>query len=282
MITGVCRWVVVSAGRHLVVDAGADFGDRWPMLAGHVPATACHPGIAGLPPPPSAVCGGQDWATRDLRRWLNAHLHCLHLRYETVTVHAVTVTRAGWAVALLGGHGAGKSLVGLALAARGWQVAAGDLTLVQLRGPGAPVVAGGTSAYLVRADALACFFPDLPLSSPTGDKIDCSGCLPVTGTYPLPLRDAVLVNVGGSGCAEEGLDTHTCATVWYRATGHALDRILAGVAHAEPLRLLESADLVRRRLRLACTLARWLPVRQLRGDPQALAAAITGRAERAG
>lgn len=281
MITGLCQWVVVSAGRHLRVDAGPDFGDRWPMLAGHVPATACHPAAVVLHSRPSAVSGGQEWTTGDLRRWLNAHLHCLHLRHETVTAHAVTVTRAGRAVALLGGHGAGKSLVGLALAARGWQVAAGDLTLVQLSGPAAPVVVGGTTAYLVRAGAVACFFPHLQLPSPTSDKIDYSGQLPVTRTYQPPLREAVLVNVDGSGCAEDDLDTHTSATVWYRATGHALDRILVGQAGAEPLRLLESADLARRRLRLARTLATGLPVREMRGDPQAIATAVTERADRA-
>lgn len=280
MISGSCEWVVVSAGRHLRVDAGRDFGQRWPMLAGHVPATACYPAAVVLHPGGSVVSGGQEWSNGDLRRWLNAHLHCLHLRHETVTAHAVTVTRAGRAVALLGGHGAGKSLVGLALAERGWQVAAGDLTLVQLSGPAAPVVVGGTTAYLVRAGAVACYFPELPLPYPPSDKIDYSGYLAVSRTHQPPLHDAVLVKVDGSGCAQDGLDAHTCAMVWYRATGHALDRILVE-ADAEPLRLLESPDLARRRLRLARTLATWLPVRQMRGDPRAIADAVTERAERA-
>jgi hypothetical protein len=253
------------------------------MLAAHVPAAACHRAVPVLWSGLASVRGGAHWGDGNLRRWLNAQLHCLHLRYDTVMAHAVTMTRAGQAVALVGGHGAGKSVVGLALAALGWQVAGGDLTLIRLSGCSAPVVVGGTRAYLVPAGALGYFFPELPLPSSPHEKIDYRGWLPVTSTPQSPLRDAVLVDVAerGCGCAQERLDGQTSATVWYRATGHALDRLLGSEVDTDPLRLLESAELARHRVRLTRALAMWLPLRRMRGDPQAIAEAITRRAQRA-
>jgi hypothetical protein len=91
---------------------------------------------------------------------INAQLHVHQLRVGRLSVHSVALARSGRAVLLLGEHGAGKSLVGLALVERGWDVVAGDVALVGVgeQGEQRPVVLGGTRAYLVRAGALQRYF----------------------------------------------------------------------------------------------------------------------------
>lgn len=106
-------WEVSSAGQCLRVAGPAELSRWWPRIGPQIPgvasgALASVVGHAQLKLPDAVTVA-------DARRWINAHLHCVHLRRDTLSVHGVALAHEGRAVVLLGGHGAGKSLTGLAL-----------------------------------------------------------------------------------------------------------------------------------------------------------------------
>ena len=109
-----------------------------------------------------------------------------YLRRDTLSVHGVALAHEGGAVLLLGGHGAGKSLTGLALM-RGyrWWPVAGDTVLVQVGERAAPLVIGGTSAYLVCRREARRWFPELPLLAGGGERVDLSGQPTLGAGFPL-------------------------------------------------------------------------------------------------
>jgi len=169
-IAGVTLWELQSARRILRFFAPDDLDMLWQSLAPRLPAV--NPEI-----PPRRLGNERHYqaAARipgqvevaDIRRWLNAYIHCLHLNYDTLTLHGVALEHAGQTVLLTGANGAGKSLVGLALARQGWKVLAGDATLVDLLNDGDPApgsfpaLLGGRRIFMAQnAETLRCF-PDV-------------------------------------------------------------------------------------------------------------------------
>ncbi|MEV7470135.1 hypothetical protein AB0O20_27070 [Streptomyces kronopolitis] len=270
---------VVSAGRSLVVGADPTLERRWESIAPHLPGVLPAGLRAGAGPVTVRLSAGV--ADGDARRVLNAHLHLLHLSHSTLCVHAVAVQRPGdgRVAVLLGGHGAGKTLAALALARRGWRVLAGDVALVECSSPGGhPRVLGGTTAFLARRGPTRRWFPDLELAAVGPDRVDLS-LLPAMWE-PLPLdlgaggvSVAAVVDVDGDPAAGAGmvevLDTHTAATVWWRASGHLLERLLDD--RAVVLRQLEDAAAASHRLEQVRELAGVIRLHAVWGAPEMIA-----------
>jgi putative hydrolase of the HAD superfamily len=257
---------------------GGDGDEGWwqPMLP-HLP------GVHAIPARVSSSLGADEVQVPagaglgDRRRVINAHLHVRQLRASRLSVHGVALARSERAVLLLGGHGAGKSLVGLALVERGWDVVAGDVALVEVgeQGGPCPVVLGGTRAYLVCAGALRRYFPSATHASAAG-KVDLSGRLPWAPAPDggLPIAAVALIDVDADPiepCITHVLDPHTATKVWYRASGHLLDRVLV---EGGPLRVLETPALAEKRLDLVRRVGTAMPVRAMRGTPESIALAI--------
>ncbi|MEU4406212.1 hypothetical protein AB0F88_16950 [Streptosporangium sp. NPDC023963] len=273
--------VVPSAGRTLAVAASDDVIAAWPHIAPHVPGASAellHPGehLAGrgvaVPDAPP-----------DARRVINAHLHVLHLAAGTLCVHAVAMHRPGQgAVLLLGGHGAGKTLAGLALAARGWQWLAGDVTLLDVAADGGPFVRGGTTAILGRRGAVRRWFPDLSLPEAGPAIVDLRRRdMAAAGPTRVPVAAAVLVSLdtdpSAKGGALERVDRHTAATAWLHSSGHLLDRLLD--AGEQPLRLLEDEHAQRQRIRYVHALTGSTGCYAVRGTPHDIAHQVEQLAE---
>lgn len=299
-------FAVTSAGRVLRVAADSRFPGWWPLLAPHVPGAA----PAGL----AVTCAGtaadlvldDEVNPGDARRLINAALHRLHAVSGTVCAHAVTLTRPddGGAVVLLGGHGAGKTLVAIALAEQGWQPVAGDVSLLGVHP--VPVVHGGTTAVIARRAAVARWFPGLLPDAPRADRADpptidlrdrwtnrprsggetgdrgseCGGdCAGEGGIRPAGGRvvAAVLVDVDGDPRAHPSAsgvaDGHTARTAWLRASTHLLDRVLE--TSDTVLRLAEDAVAARHRVALVEALASRLPLHTAWGSPQHIASQVT-------
>lgn len=264
-----------SARRALRVKADERLLRWWPALAPHIPGVP-----AALPVPAPDTDAAVDVTGLDeraeARRAINAHLHRLHLDHDTVCAHATALTTpdGARAVLLLGGHGAGKTLVATALALRGWNPVAGDVALVHIDQDGVRLV-GGTGAFVVRTAPTARWFPHLPQPGCDRPTLDLRHLWP----YP-PKRvearvaAAVWVRVDGdphlSPAAVEPLDTHTAATVWWGASAHLVDR----VSTTEPLRLLEAEEQVCRRAALVDDVSGRLPLTAMWGDPHMIAAAV--------
>lgn len=270
-------FAVASADRELRVAADDRFAGWWPHLAPHVPGAA-QEALAvldtGVPVDLSLTSGVSPG---DARRLINAYLHRLHLDHETLCVHAVALSRPdrGGTVVLLGGHGAGKTLVAIALAERGWRPVAGDVALLDVHP--APAVRGGTSAFVARRSAVARWFPDLRVDAPQTARIDLrgrwdGGPAPVGGR----VLAAVLIDVDGDPQAHTAdltvTDGHTARTAWLRASTHLLDRVLeaSGVA----LRLVEDAAAAHRRVALIQALASRLPLHIAWGEPLHIASRV--------
>lgn len=269
------RWAVLSAGRVLTVAATTELTAAWPQIAPHVPGVLPgEPLRTGEGPAVAAVPDN----TRDARRLINAHLHVLHLAGGTVCVHAVALYRPGvGAVLLLGGHGAGKTLVGIKLAMYGWQWLAGDVVLLDIAEQIA--VRGGTSALLARRVPVLRWFPALGVAEPGPRLVDLHreiGLSAVTVPGGVPVAAAVLVDVDGDPAAAGGVveqtDRHTAATVWLRASGHLLDRILDG--GKQILRSLEDGPALAQRVDYVHMLADRLRLHAVRGAPDGIAARI--------
>lgn len=274
-------WEVVSAGRSLVVDADATLQTRWETIAPHLPGVLPGRLRAGTGPQtvrlPAGTSGG------DTRRLLNAHLHLLHLSHYTLCVHAVAVQRAadGHVALLLGGHGAGKTLVALALVRRGWRVLAGDVALVECPPAGGrPRVLGGTAAFLARRGPARRWFPGLGLAPGGGDRVDLNVpaglCEPLRPGPGRLVSVAAVVDVDGDPAAGAGavevLDEHTAATVWWRASGHLLERLLDGSAVV--LRQLEDPAAAALRLERVREVAGAMRLHAVWGAPEAIAGRI--------
>ncbi|MFC7640264.1 hypothetical protein ACFQX6_03905 [Streptosporangium lutulentum] len=247
----------------------------WPQVAPHIPGARDTPPQEGGHSVAAGVVVPDDVA--DARRLINAHLHVVHVGAGTVPVHAVTMYRPETgAVLLLGGHGAGKTLVGVALASRGWQWLAGDVTLVDVPAEGGPAVRGGTTAVLGRRAPLRRWFPELDLPDTGPDVVDLHQQRVLRlAPVRVPVVTAVLVDVDGDPATHgvlERLDRHTAATAWLVASGHLLERILN--EGEQPLRLLEDETTLRRRIRYVHTLAGSVGVHTGRGAPQEIAACV--------
>lgn len=267
---------VSSGGRVLRLSADPRFAASWPRLAPHVPGAASGELTLLNAGTPVDLALENGVSPGDARRLINAHLHRLHIGHDTLCVHAVVLRRSheDGTVVLLGGHGAGKTLVAIALAEHGWRPVAGDVALLDVHP--APAVRGGTSAFLARPSAVARWFPGLRLDLPDADRIDLrsrwSGETDPAGGQVLA---AVLVGVDGDPSARAGLhteDAHTAATAWLRASTHLLDRILE--TSPRVLRLVEDAAAARRRIALVRALATRLPLHAARGTPQHIASRI--------
>ncbi|MFJ4774013.1 hypothetical protein ACIP88_33730 [Streptomyces uncialis] len=269
-------WELVSAGRPLTVRTPPMPARAWEADLPHLPGVT-------VPPRPCPGSAGavarlpEGTGVGDTRRLVNAHLHLFHLTAGTLALHAVAVERAGAAVLLLGGHGAGKTMTALALAGRGWRVLAGDVTLLDIPHLGSTgyEVVGGTSGFIVRPSAVRRWFPCLPLPAGPGDRVDLAGHPGLRCWAPggrALLTAALAVDVDGdprAGDAPELLDAHTAVSVWWRASSHLLDRVLdhGGLV----LRTLETEPLANRRLLLVRALAARMPLHTARGTPRHLA-----------
>ncbi|MFC0863326.1 hypothetical protein ACFHYQ_13590 [Sphaerimonospora cavernae] len=185
---------------------------------------------------------------------------------------------------LLGGHGAGKTLVALALTRHGWRVLAGDVTLLDCSGPGDPLALGGTSAFLIRRASVRRWFPEFGLESSGPPKVDVSDRPDLAVLSPsgdVRIAAALVVDVDGgpfeSNAAVEQVDRHTAANVWLRASGHLLERVLdAGHGDGVALREVEDVTAYRRRISLVRGLAERLPLYTAFGTPERIAACAAG------
>lgn len=267
---------LVSAGHTLPVMDDGRLAHWWPALHGHIPgATAAAP-TPLLPLEAEVVVDVTGCeAPSQARRVINAHLHLLHLEHDTLSMHAAALAAPAGdgAVLLLGGHGAGKTLVATALALKGWTPIAGDVALVHVDTTTA--VMGGTAAFMVRSAPIARWFPHVPL--PDGESTDLRALWAYRpARVAAPVLGVVWVRVDGDpqmgGVQAAPMDAHTARTAWWKAGSHLIDR-LAPPGH-DPLRLLELPDLARRRTALTTTVAEQLPPTVLCGDPYAIAAAI--------
>ncbi|MFE5604196.1 hypothetical protein ACFQ8O_34010 [Streptomyces coelicoflavus] len=269
-------WAVSSGGRVLRLSAAPRFAASWPRLAPHVPGAASGELALLTAGTPVDLVLENGASPGDARRLINAHLHRLHLGHDTLCVHAVVLRRPDedGTVVLLGGHGAGKTLVAIALAEHDWRPVAGDVALLDVHP--APAVHGGTSAFMARSSAVARWFPRLRLDLPDADRIDLrSRWSGVPGPAGGRVLAAVLVGVDGDPSAQADLhteDVHTAATAWLRASTHLLDRILE--SSPTVLRLVEDAAAARRRIALVRALAARLPLHAARGTPQHIASCI--------
>ncbi len=259
-------FAVASAGRALRVAADGGLADFWPHIAPHLPGV--RPSLALEPVEEQAdvslPCG---LGPGDSRRLINGCLHVLHLGHGTLCSHAVALHRDGCgAVLLLGGHGVGKTLTAIAMVARGWRVLAGDVALLDAE---QVTVLGGTAAFLVRRRSARRWFPELDLTPSGSEKVDLGPEWTSRVEQPVPMVAAVSVQVGEAVGALEEIDAHTAQTLWLRASGHLLDRILDGTEIV--LRSLEDGTATRRRLSLVRTLAARMPVYMALGSPADIA-----------
>jgi hypothetical protein len=257
----------------LVIGGPAALAGWWPQIAPGVPGASPH--LEPAPGRPADLDLPDGMSRGDARRRVSAAVHAGQLRHGTLAVHGVAMVRDGAAVLLLGGHGAGKSLAGLALAECGWAPAAGDVCLVRAGGDGPVRVIGGTRAYVVRCAQAARWFPGLPLPSdaPEADIGECLGPW-YQQDGPGGARLAAIVTVS-SGAAPGGrqavpLSAQAAASAVCRASTYLLDKVLDDQA-ADPLRLAEGAGLCRERVRLARQAAA-AGVFHAAGDPHAVAA----------
>ncbi|CUU60611.1 hypothetical protein Ga0074812_14328 [Parafrankia irregularis] len=267
-------WLIRSAGTRLEVKGAPHLGRWWPILSAQIP------GVCG---PPADGHGGPD-ALRindsagpaDTRRIINAGLHVGHLGTETLSVHGVAVAKAGQAMLLIGDHGAGKSLTALGMIqSMGWSPVAGDTCLVRLDARGVAVVVGGTRAFVVRRADVTRWFPALAFAEQDGELVDLAVSLPGFSGGAPRLAGIVMVAVDGGafGSPPVACDERVAMNALCRASGHLLAKVLDDAA-ADPLSLLESPDLVRRRMQLVRLLASTVRCWWARGTPDVLAAAV--------
>src|SRR5262249_55200935 len=180
------------------------------------------------------------------------------------------VAKASRAVLLIGDHGAGKTITALMMIMRmGWFPVGGDTCLVRLPARGCVRVVGGTSAFAVRRSAMARWFPALPVPEGDGENADLASRLPDYGRLRAPSLVGVVmvaIDAGGTGSPALLCETQIATNALYRASGYLLAKVLDDVA-ANPLVLVEGAELARRRLKLVRRLpstvgswrGRWTP-----------------------
>lgn len=281
------QWTVTSHQAQLLVEGCDHLASGWPRLRSRIPHTTLTP-IEQPPqvgPEADRLVFDDQPSLDDLRRLINARLHAAHLRYGVLSLHGVALTGHGRDVLLLGEHGAGKSLSGLAMTTdHGWSVTAGDTCLVRVLPEGLPELIGGTAAYLVDRKAVTRWFPDIPLPPGSSDRLDLAahrGPVPAGSPSDARLTTAVWVRVDSgtptaSGCR---FNDQVALSAIYRASGHLLTKVLDNPA-AEPLSLVEDAGLATKRLMLARHLARALGCWWIRGDPHQIGKAVDRLARR--
>lgn len=219
----------------------------------------------------------------DALRVHRASEHCRSLATGILSVHAVAMVRDGRGVVLLGGHGAGKSVTGLALAARGWHALAGDVVLVHVEEQGDRVtLTGGTRRFLLRPTSAAA--RDAYCASAPREALDPVARIDVTnlvtwvalGSSAIEARLAVNVTVDSGAAptnALDALDGHTSQSIWWRASSYLIDRVLDDPS-AVPLRCMERLALAKTRMQLVRLAARFMPVHEGFGTADGIAAAI--------
>jgi hypothetical protein len=210
----------------------------------------------------------------DVRRLLNALLHCRYLHHGLLTLHAIAVARAGQVVMLIGGHGTGKTLTALALHERGWRLLAGDVCVV---GPDGEFH-GGTTAVTVRAGALHRYLPDVARrfhAEPAGTE-DIGDRLAVSSAGAThPVSAVVQVRVESRDRPVwSPVPEHVRRSALYQASGHQLDRVLE--SRRWPLHNLEAPELTQVRLDLVTRLAGRVPAWTSLGSPAQIATAVEG------
>jgi hypothetical protein len=274
------KWLVASAGTALVVEGPDELAMWWSDLAPQIPGTSDEPLSVGLGPETLAVA---DDATRtDARRMINGHVHAAHLGNDTLSLHGVALSKGRHAVVLLGGHGAGKSLTGLAMIQElGWRPVAGDTCLIRISTAAEPRVVGGTRSYIVRRHETSRWFPTLAVSGGDGDRVELSGRFTPHGApTSISLVGIALVSIDGIETATHRLPRsgHVAANAIYRASRHLIDKVLDDPAQ-DPLSLVEGPELARRRLYLVRQLVATTGCRWFRGTPLAMATAIDEMAD---
>lgn len=274
------KWLVASAGTDLVVKGPDRLAVWWPELAPQIPGTSDRPLSERSGPVLAHV---NDATTRtDARRMINAQLHAAHLGHDTLSVHAVALSNGHRSVALLGGHGAGKSLTGLAMIQElGWQPVAGDTCLIQINSAAVPRVIGGTRSYIVRRHDTSRWFPELLLPGGFADRVELDGRLaPRSVQLPTPLAGVALVSIDSTDTAMHRLPRsgQVAANAIYRASRHLIDKVLDDPGQ-DPLSLVEGPELARRRLRLVRQLVASTDCRWFRGTPHAMATGINEMAD---
>lgn len=227
---------------------------------------------------------GSGDLTGDALRIHRAVGHCRAITLGTLSVHAVAMACGNAGVLLFGGHGAGKSMTGLALAARGWRALAGDVALVRVLDDGGRLrLSGGTRRFLLRPGSRAARELEHPSSS-ASPRVSAAARIDVTDRVTWVALNAddidarlavnVTVDSGAGPTADVGaLDAHTSQSVWWRASSYLLDRVLEDPA-AEPLRSMEHPALSVARVGLVYSAARLLPVREAFGTADGIAEAI--------
>ena len=222
--------------------------------------------------------------TGDAQRMHCALEHCRGVVAGILSIHAVAMARGGRGVLLFGGHGAGKSVTGLALAARGWRALAGDVALVQVGGHTERLMlVGGTRRFLLRPNCSAVHevrhsVPSCEPASYLAGRVDVTGFVPwvALGADEIPVCLAANVVVdSGAGLPPtlSVLDEHTSQSVWWRASGHLLDRVIDD-PFVEPLRTMECPELSAARMDLVRRAARVSPVHEVLGTADGITAAI--------
>ncbi len=267
------RWLIRSASTRLVVEGPSCLGRWWPALSTQIPGAYGSPTRVNRGP--AALTFTESTTPADARRMINARLHVEHLDNETLSLHGVAVAKAGRAVLLIGDHGTGKSLTGLAMImSMGWSPVAGDTCLVRPNGQNKTDVVGGTRAFVVRRSTVARWFPALALPQGNGKRVDLADSLPVHAAVP-SLAGIVIVAVdsGGSVSPIVPFDRQAAANALYRASGHLLAKVLDH-AQADPLSLMEGTELARLRLRLVRRLASTVRCCWLQGTPADMATAV--------
>lgn len=275
------RWVLSSGGVRLLVDGPDHLAAWWPRLLASIPSgtvvSSDLPAWVGTDAVADRLTIAAATTPADLRRLVNAHLHAAHLHQRVLSLHGVAVADADRGVLLLGGHGAGKSLTGLAmLTGYGWSIAAADTCLIRVPVGEPPQLLGGTGTYLVDGEAVTRWFPHLAGPSAAVGRCDLAehpGLGPLAA-WSAGVEVATVVWVqfdSGTPSASWGrLDDQVAVSAVYRASGYLLTKVLDDEA-AEPLVLVENAALTAERLRLARHLGGRLGCWWIRGNPHQIA-----------
>jgi hypothetical protein len=227
---------------------------------------------------------GSGGLAGDALRIHRAAEHCHGVERGILSVHAVAMARGNDGVVLFGGYGAGKSVTGMALAARGWRALAGDVALVLTADHADRLtLIGGTRRFLLRpgspaARELASASSLTELATCPTARINATSCVPWVELDAEEIQARLAVNVivdSGAGPSAHiaSLDEHTSLSVWWRASGYLLDRVLDDPC-AAPLRNVEGPELSAARMRLVRSAARLQPVREVFGTADGIAEAI--------
>lgn len=293
-------WHLDSAGCRLHLALRPGRAESWRTGLRQLPSASLTPCRCPAAPP---VVADTDWAaspqeyatdgltlqiTRDgswpdVRRLLNGVLHCLQLGRGRLTLHATAVGQGDGAVLLLGGHGVGKTLTSLHLARRGWPVLAGDTAVVNVDGA---TLVGGTQVVLARPYGLADQLPELARAArreltPGEPRVDVSALVPLADPAERAGRRLLGVVVLQPGDDDPAVLRMAAArrlrSALYQSSAHQLDREVDALDL--PLRLIETPELLRRRITLCRALCDRVPVSEVAAAPRLVAELLARRDE---